>query len=86
MAIPEQAKIDFEKLRKAFVHGDVCLLECTLQDSPNVTVYAIAVTRVERRDDDELELGMYPFAVLGGNLIDKLNDPTDQHHSMGGDA
>jgi hypothetical protein len=86
MAIPDQARHDFEMLRKAFTHGDVCLLECSLHDTPDVIVYAIAITRVERMDDDELQLGMYPVAVLGGNLIEKLNAPTDQHHSMGGDA
>lgn len=69
--IVQQHKQNFETLKRAFLDGQVCLMDCTLQSSGEHVAVICAVSP----QGDQMELT--PFAMFfNGNPYELLNPPS----------
>lgn len=69
--IVQQHKQNFETLKRAFLDGQVCLMDCTLQSSGEHVAVICAVSP----QGDQMEL--VPFAMFfNGNPYELLNPPS----------
>jgi hypothetical protein len=69
--IVQQHKQNFETLKRAFLDGQVCLMDCTLQSSGEHVAVICAVSP----QGDQMEF--VPFAMFfNGNPYELLNPPT----------
>lgn len=68
--IVQQHKQNFETLKRAFLDGQVCLMDCTLQSSGEHVAVICAVSP----QGDQMEF--VPFAMFfNGNPYELLNPP-----------
>jgi hypothetical protein len=73
MAIPEAQVKNFNTLQKAFINGDVCLLECSRQDNGE-PVYVICAMNFNKDGTTD----MLPFATMfNEDPYTILNPPLD---------
>ncbi len=71
MALPIGHRQNFDTLRKAFIAGDVALIECEHAKSGEIVAVLCAANRLP---DGEIEF--VPFAMLfGGNPYETVNPP-----------
>lgn len=69
--IVQQHKQNFETLKRAFLDGQVCLMDCTLQSSGE----HVAVICTVSPQGDQMEF--VPFAMFfNGNPYELLNPPS----------
>lgn len=69
--IVQQHKQNFETLKRAFLDGQVCLMDCTLQSSGEHVAVICAVSP----QGDQMEF--VPFAMFfNGNPYELLNPPS----------
>jgi hypothetical protein len=75
MALLKGHKDNFQTLRKAFLNGDVALMDCQLA----ATGEEVAVVCATVRNEEDGSVQFTPFAVLfNGNPYETLNPPSPE--------
>lgn len=81
--IPEGVRDNFETLRKAFLNGDVALLQCTDRVTGMPAYLVCAVNIDAAAEDGESPYQFVPMAVMDHELYVRMSPPGDVHSSTG---
>jgi hypothetical protein len=77
MAIPDAIKTNFNTLEKAFMNGDIALLECRDRSNGEPT-YAICAINLNQLADREPEMELVPMGLMfNGDPYEMLIPATD---------